>query len=46
MVRALHAYKQQKYWDEGLAELAQTRIERQAIRVRQLQEDLKEMRGY
>ena len=27
-------------------EMAQTRIDRQAIRVRQLQEDLKEMRGY
>jgi hypothetical protein len=46
MVRSLHAYKQQKHWDEGTAELAQTRIERQAIRVQHLQEDLKEMRGY
>jgi predicted regulator of amino acid metabolism with ACT domain len=46
MVRNLHAYKKQKHWDEEIARLAQHRIDRQVIRVKQLQEDLKELRGY
>jgi len=45
MVVALYNYKKQKYWDDKTAELAQTRIDRQAMELNRLYKNLKEMRG-
>jgi len=46
MVVALYNYKKQKYWDDKTAELAQTRIDRQAMELNRLYKNLKEMRGH
>jgi len=46
MVKSLYDYKKQKFWDDKTAELAQTRIDRQAMELNRLYKNLKEMRGY